>query len=127
MIVGGGPAEAQDAVLVRFVHFRRLGRGEAGCLIASGVIEVPDHALGRVMQRAPRADLGRAVLETGRWYLALDAGEVDAIRVAGSTLYLPGADGLFLCHAHLGARSGAVFARADVDRRADGAAGAASA
>jgi hypothetical protein len=60
------------------------------------ILEVPDHALGRLLQRSPQADLGDCLTEAAAGFL--DAG-ADPIRNAAKhdhPIYLRAGDGAFL-------------------------------
>jgi hypothetical protein len=57
------------------------------------VVEVPDHALGRLLQREPKADLAATLFQAATAVLGSDA------EVVGDEFNLKAGPGLFLCKA----------------------------
>jgi hypothetical protein len=58
-------------------------------------LEVSDHALARLLQRAPRADLRAVLFEAGIGFSAADAAAVVPHVGTDSSVYLPAGDGAF--------------------------------
>ena len=69
----------------------RAGRGLRAS--AFPVLEVSDHALGRLYQRSPGVDAAAALVEAVRAFLAADITEVLKASRRGETVYLPTASG----------------------------------
>jgi hypothetical protein len=86
------PGELQPAVLVNFcVAGRRTPRATA--LLNATALECPDHALGRILQRMPGADLRSILIEGAEVFLWGDAAAVLELTRAGRTLHLSTKDG----------------------------------
>jgi hypothetical protein len=99
------PGEQQDAILVRY----GIGWGKRTlvCYLAFS-LEIPDHCLARMIQRAPRTDLHAALRQAHHWYFAADAEIVSRHADEGSAFYLPCGPGLLIAEA-LRARTSKYF------------------
>ena len=84
----------QDALVSNVLSIVAFGRG----VLSTGLValEVPDHALARLFQRAPGADASRALNEAASAFLAMDAREVIGLGLERKTLVLPAAGVGFL-------------------------------
>jgi hypothetical protein len=98
--------EKQDCVAINYVLVGALAGPGRGGMIADGLwsVEISDHALLRVLQRAPAADLDAMLLGVHRSALRLSndiATEADAAAAAGeerpSGFLVPAGDGVFIC------------------------------
>jgi hypothetical protein len=86
--------EAQDAILVRYGL--GWGKRELACYLAFS-LEVPDHCLARLIQRAPGADLHAVLRQAHRAYFEADAEIVTKHIDAKASFYLPCGPGLLIC------------------------------
>ena len=89
------PSFKQDCVLVIGAVGSRL-RGSVRWS-AFPALEVPDHALARMYQRAPGINATAALYEAVVAFLRADRNVVEAARRQGETLCLPAGSGLLLC------------------------------
>jgi hypothetical protein len=89
------PGEQQDCVLVNFGTTMRYGRHAASMVAWS--LELPDHSLGRLLQRSPHADLAEVLHQAHLEFLLADADQV--CREDGQSFYLRAGQGLFICNA----------------------------
>jgi hypothetical protein len=105
------PSLQQDCIVVWVGFGGRQSSYAAGFLRLLSV-EVPDHALARLLQRSPSADLAAALHEACVGYLSADQGEVLACIQAGREFYLPGGDGVFLCTGITDPSDGRVYTHA---------------
>ncbi len=64
---------------------------------ANFLLECPDHAAARFLQRAPHADLHAALYEAARNFTAADAQDVWQCLASGQTIYLASGPGVFAC------------------------------
>jgi hypothetical protein len=97
--------QKQDCVAVNYVLVGALAGPGRGGMIADGLwsVEISDHALLRVLQRDPAADLDAVLLAAHRSALLLSnniAAEADAAAIAGegrvSGFLAPAGDGVFI-------------------------------
>jgi hypothetical protein len=88
------PSELQDAVCV---HIALLWREPNGTVTfhLNYLLEVPDHAAARFLQRAPAADLQAALFEAARNFSAADRADVWFALVNRLTIYLAAGPGAF--------------------------------
>jgi hypothetical protein len=91
------PGETQDAILTRYGIAWSKGRHELIGYTAFAV-ECPDHALGRLLERAPGINLAQALSQAHHAFLTADAEQVSH-HVLRSTLYLQCGPGLLICDA----------------------------
>jgi hypothetical protein len=98
--------QKQDCAAVNYVLIGALAGPGLGGVIADGLwsVEISDHALLRVLQRDPAADLDAVLLGVHRSVLQLSndiAAEADAAATAGgerpSGFLVPAGDGVFIC------------------------------
>jgi hypothetical protein len=98
--------QKQDCVAVNYVLIGALAGPGRGGMTAAGLwsVEIPDHALLRVLQRNPAAELDSVLLGVHRSTLRLSndiAAEADAAAIAGkervSGVLVPAEDGVFIC------------------------------
>ncbi len=61
------------------------------------MLEVSEHALGRLYQRSPRVAASAVLTEAVHAFLAADMGKVAEASRRGETVYLPAGSGLLLC------------------------------
>jgi hypothetical protein len=89
------PRYDQPAVLIVGALVRRTGRSLSA---ANGfpVVEVSEHALRRIFERAPNIDVKAALLGAAHAFLAADFKTVEERRLAGGTLCLRCGPGLLL-------------------------------
>jgi hypothetical protein len=98
-------SQKQDCVAVNYVLVGALGGPGIGGMIADGLwsVEISDHALLRVLQRDPAAELDAVLLGVHRSALWLSndiATAADAAAAAGegrASGFLPAGDGVFIC------------------------------
>jgi hypothetical protein len=69
VIISDAPSDRQDCVVMLFGGASAAPRHDL-CGYASGSVEVPDHALGRLLQRSVGADIGAALQEAHAAFLA---------------------------------------------------------
>jgi hypothetical protein len=100
--VNEGYGFKQDAVIVRGVVIVRTR--DAAISISLTALETPDHAVGRLLERAPRADAAQVLREAADSFLAADMRRVADIGFGRGTLTLPAGDGVFLSNIVLGRR-----------------------
>jgi hypothetical protein len=91
------PTFAQSGVIVAAAHISRAARGVRD--VSFPIVEIPEHALARMVQRSPAIDMPTALHEAARAFLAADAAVVDMMRLGGRTVYLPAGRGLLLSFA----------------------------
>jgi len=92
------PGRSQNCVLTSFAIAGRTSR----CSAASNhgwTLEVPDHALGRLIERCRGADPAAALWQASNAFLNAGLSEIVACLKNDQVFYLPAADGLFLCEA----------------------------
>jgi hypothetical protein len=94
--------EAQDAILVRY-GFAWIERKRELNGYEAFSIEVPDHALARLIQRAPDINLPRVLMEASDQFFAADVATVSRHVAHGTSLYLRAGPGLLICKAIDGA------------------------
>ncbi len=90
------PGETQDSVLTHFALAGPAGRASS-MLLHAWSIEVPDHCLGRLLQRSPEADLKKILFAAGLQFMHASASEVLDLIDRNTTFYLGAEDGLFVC------------------------------
>jgi len=100
---GGLPVDAgdlQDCVCINYLVF-----GLSPYPVRDGLwtAEVQEHALGRLLQRHPKADLDAALLELHRNLTRAAAAAARALLRAGKPLLVPAAQGVFLCEMSIAA------------------------
>jgi hypothetical protein len=90
------PGELQDGVCV---HIALLWREPDGAVTfhLNYLLEVPDHACARFLQRAPAADLHAALFEAASAFTAADEQDVSFALVKRETIYLISGPGCFAC------------------------------
>jgi hypothetical protein len=90
------PGELQDAVCC---HVALLWREPNGSVTfhLNYLLEVPDHACGRFLQRAPAADLQAALFEAASNFTAADRVDVWQALVRRDSIYLAAGPGAFAC------------------------------
>jgi hypothetical protein len=93
------PAFGQDCVVVNYVL---AGMGPDGCELSEGLwtVELPDHALGRALQRAPDQDLDALVLAAHR--AVLQARWRGAFTDPRHRFLVPAGAGAFMCSMQFG-------------------------
>ena len=97
MIIVDHPSFRQDCVLVVAAVVERTASGVRDKSFP--VVEVPDHALGRMFQRCPGVVAAAALNEAAVEFLRADRRAVEGARLRGETVCLPSGPGLFLCMA----------------------------
>jgi hypothetical protein len=97
------PGELQDCVLVCFLAAWPPST-KAVTAHSAWALEVPDHAVGRFLQRAPNSDLPAALFEAGLAFLAADHAAIVPHIGRSSSVYLPASDGAFAANV-IGAKS----------------------
>ncbi len=95
MVMLDDPRFKQDCVLVVGALVQRTTRKNVS-VTSFPVLEVPDHALARLFDRAPNVNVRNALLEAASAFLAAD---LEAVRLQGATLCLPTTGGLLLSEA----------------------------
>ena len=90
--------EAQDAIIVRY-GFAWIEHKLALYGYEAFSIEVPDHALARLMQRAPGINLPRVLEEAQDQFFAADVATVSRHVSDDTSLYLRAGPGLLICRA----------------------------
>jgi hypothetical protein len=96
------PGAMQNCVCVNYVLAGDMP-GDRGFCDGLWTLEVGDHALGRVLQRSPAADLSATILQAH--HALLRARLCDLLpNFADPTVafYLPAGDGVFVCEVHRG-------------------------
>jgi hypothetical protein len=90
------PGELQDGVCV---HIALLWREPNGAVTfhLNYLLEVPDHAAARFLQRAPAADLRAALFAAASAFTAADQQDVAFALVRRETIYLISGPGCFAC------------------------------
>jgi hypothetical protein len=88
------PGEAQEAVMVKYMLASRVPDRTIALFSGLWTLEVPDHALGRLVMRSPGADLRAVIHEAHRW--ALRARVLSPLPPRDQTVLLPAGDGAFL-------------------------------
>lgn len=92
------PTYKQPGVVVAAARWRRSApRGERVRVFP--LLEVPEHALGRMFQRCPGIGAAGALVGASRAFLAADYEAIEAARLRGATVCLPCGRGLLLCQA----------------------------
>ncbi len=95
MIMVDHPSFEQDCVLLVAAVIERVGRGVRETCFP--VVEVPDHALGRMFQRCPGVDAAAALSEAAIAFLDADRRAIEVARLKAATVCLPAGSGLLLC------------------------------
>jgi len=91
------PGEEQPCVLMNFAIAWRPKEMRGHTAFWSGtLLEVPDHACGRLFQRDATADLGACLTEAAAEFLSADA-EVVAESINGTAVYVRAGRGCFVC------------------------------
>jgi hypothetical protein len=90
------PGELQDGVCV---HIALLYREPDGTVTfqLNYLLEVPDHACARFLQRAPAADLQAALFAAANSFTAADRLDVWQAMVSRDSIYLAAGPGAFAC------------------------------
>jgi hypothetical protein len=91
------PGLGQDCILVRLVLADATRRAITLC--SQWVFEAPDHALARLVQRDPKADLKLCLVEAMTGFLGADAEVVHAAAEQCRTIYLRAGNGVFAAEA----------------------------
>jgi hypothetical protein len=93
----------QDCLMVNYVMAGRLLDG-FGFAQGGWTLEVPDHALGRLLQRAPHSDPAAIVIDAHKLALQLDTRQliVDGRVLDQRRFWLPAGPGMFCCSLLLG-------------------------
>ena len=100
MIIVDHPSFAQNCVLAVAAVIERVGRGVRDTSFP--VVEVPDHALGRMFQRCPGVDAAAALSEAAVAFLRANRRAVEAARLTAATVCLPAGPGVLLALAIAG-------------------------
>jgi hypothetical protein len=90
--------EVQDAILIRY-GFAWIERKLELYGYEAFSIEVPDHALARLIQRAPNINLPRVLMEAQDQLFAADCATISQHVAHGTALYLRAGPGLLICAA----------------------------
>jgi len=96
------PTYRQPGVVVAAARWARERRGERVRVFP--LLEVPEHALGRMFQRAPGIGGAGALIEACRGFLAADYEAIEAARLKGRRWSFPPARGAFYAR-RLGVRT----------------------
>jgi len=89
------PSYAQDCTVVQYYLIGRLSRNHTRAT-SGHTIECPDHALGRLLQRAPKADPTAALWEA-QWLMKSSMKELIDCIERHRVFFLPAGDAVFLC------------------------------
>jgi len=113
VLISDGPSKQQECLVVNFGIGGRQSARTAGLLVFLS-LEVPDHALARLLQRSPNADIAAALIEAHEEYLQGDAEAVLECMKADREFYLRGGPGVFICEGIAATSNGQryVYARA---------------
>src|ERR1700688_512525 len=90
------PSERQECVIVWLAGLPIKDRRENDVFVV-WTIEVPDHALGRIVQRSPSVNLIGAVIEAHNWFINAQSDRITECAHQDRTFYLPAGNGLFVC------------------------------
>jgi hypothetical protein len=93
------PGLHQDCVLARYAIIGRSGSNSVQA--QAFTVEVPDHALGRLLQRCRGADPAEAMWQAHVALLGASTAEVADCMKQQRSIYLPAASGCFACKAML--------------------------
>jgi hypothetical protein len=114
IIISDHPADKQDCIVMHYGHATAAPRHDLSAY-ASASVEVPDHGLGRMLQRRPGADIGAALQQAHAAFLAADRAIIAGHLKARTTFHLPAGEGVLICRGMRGVDPrgrGALFARA---------------
>jgi hypothetical protein len=92
------PGEKQDAVTMDFLVSgeKLLEKDTLVCYRGLWDLEIPDHALARMIHRSPNIDIRKAIYEAHYWLL--NAKRIVPMPGLEEVFYLPAGDGVFLGH-----------------------------
>jgi hypothetical protein len=90
------PGELQSGICVHIALLWREPNG-SGTFHLNYLLEVPDHACARFLQRAPAANLHAALFEAANAFTAADQEDVALALVHRDTIYLSSGPGVFAC------------------------------
>ena len=96
VLISDNPSLTQDCIVVNFGIGGRQSTQQAGLHVVLS-LEVPDHALGRLLQRSPNTDIAAALIEAHEEFLQADAEAVLERMKKDREFYLRGGAGVFIC------------------------------